>query len=313
MPRATHSSVTRDSSPADLKTLRGKLSSFRSRTADGWGTGILETDVAGDVAVTGKLPSIQPGDTVEVEGRWKAHPRYGDQFQVLSAVACEPQGAEGRVAWLAERLPNIGPQRARALVDAFGDKLWETIEEQPDWLASVNGITVAMARDIAEVYSRHKGERDAMIRLREWGLTNSQVGRCVDYWGCLDAVIRALSEDPYDLCVHIYGFGFVRADAIARKMGVPREAPTRIRACLDYVLADAQQAGHCYMSGKRLQEAAAQVLGIDKGVVGQHMLDSAGSGRLVRRGWRWYSRHIDMAEATCADRLRAMIGEDDGQ
>lgn len=295
-----------------LDTLRGELLNFRARTADGWGTGTVRVNgsapaYAREAEVTGKLVGCRAGDTVELEGRWHEHPKYGRQFKVQRALASEPDSDEGRVAWMCSRLPGLGAVRARALVQRFGDDLWRVIEQEPQRLAEINGITAKRAQQIAEAYASFAAERDCMVKLRGWGLTDNQVARCKDKWGSLPEVIAKLSADPYELCTSVYGFGFLRADVVARKMGVPLDAPARIRAGLEYVLDSARQQGHCYMAGRALQVEGAKLLGLDEGAVGKQIVLSAELGRVVKRGWRVYSRTVDRAERVVAERLREMM------
>lgn len=296
----------------DLETIRGELVSFQIRTADNWGTGTVRIDGSGpayerETTVTGKLVGCRPGDTVELEGKWHDHPRWGKQFKVRRAMVAEPDSDEGRIKWMASRLPNLGEQRAKALIERFGSELWTIIETEPARLVEVDGITAERAEGIAKAYVQFRAERDAMVQLRGWGLTDNQVERCVAHWKSLEKVLEHLTADPYELCVHIYGFGFRRADAVARKMGVPLEAPSRVRAGLEFVLDNARQQGHCYMAGAALQEMAAKELGVDKSLVGQQIVESAEIGRLVRRGWRVFANTVDRAEQLLADRLTQML------
>jgi len=297
------------------ETLRGELIAHRvaPNSSDHWGFGTLRIPPQGkvrarEVPVTGKLLGVRVGDQVELEGHWHDHARYGRQFKVKRCNVAELQG-EGVVRWMASRLPDIGEGRARELVDRFGEQLWDVLENEPERLLEVKGITSARLRAIREAYARHRDERDAMVQLRGWGLTDHQVGQCVGSWGELGRVLEKVQEDPYQLSTFVHGFGFVRADAVARKMGVPADAPTRIRAGLEFVLAEAASSGHVFVWGGALQKIAAgpKVLDLPPEVVGPQIAKSAELGRVVRRGARIYPTRLDKAEGACAEALRGLL------
>lgn len=192
------------------------------------------------------------------------------------------------------------------MVERFGEKLWETIENDPLALCAIQGITHQRATAIAEAYDAFKGERDSMIALRDWGLTDHQVSQCVGRWGDLPSVLAKLREDPY-LLGDVDGFGFERSDKIAQKMGVRRDAPARIAAGVDHVLAQGRQSGHCFVGGAALQRMAAELLGVDAKAVGRAIRASVDSGRLTLRGWRVYTPRLEAAEGRCADAVRALL------
>ncbi|NIR31692.1 MAG: hypothetical protein GWN84_20745 [Gammaproteobacteria bacterium] len=298
------------------ETLQGELLSHRVFGGDHWGFGTVRVRDKGgrrrDVQVTGKLLGVRVGDQVQLEGHWHEHPRYGLQFKVRRCNVAELSGAEGVVKWMASRLPQLGEGRARELVERFGEDLWDVVENDPDRLLEVQGITPARLQAICEAYARHRSERDAMVKLRGWGLTDHQVGQCVGAWGELDEVLRRLQADPYQLSTFVRGFGFVRADAVARKMGVPYDAPARIRAGLEHVLSEGANAGHVFVWGGQLQRMAAELLGVSPKAVGPQIARAAEEGRLVRRGARIYPSRLDRAEAQCAAALRGLLsaGED---
>lgn len=289
--------------------LKGELVAFRVKSAEGWGIGALRPEGEDEsVALVGKLVGAQIGDTVELEGAYCEHPRFGRQFKVRCCSVARPEGGDGIVKWLASRLPDVGAGRARALVERFGDRLWDTIERESARLTEVPGITTVRAEAIAAAYATHRAERDHMIALRSWGLTDSQVARCLDAWSCSlsDAVAR-IRQNPYELSQCVYGFGFKRADAVAIKMGIAHDAPERVRAGVEHNLEEACGEGHCYMAGAKLQDKTAALLGVDKLLVADAIKQSAQSGRLIRHGWRIYSQRMDAAERQCAEALRRLL------
>lgn len=309
--------------PKGTVTLRGELLKFTARADDGWGIGTIEVDGAAAKAAgaelfessfttgittaiiefTGKVAGAKPGTALELVGKWFEHPRYGRQFRVLQCVQDTPQTADGVVRWLAATLPDVGITRAQALLTHFGGDvaaLWHAIETNPALLTAVHGITEARATAISSAYAEHRGTRDSQIALRGWGLTDNQIERCLRRWKTLDAVVERIRENPYQLARYVDGFGFKRADEVAKAAGVAHDAPQRIEAGIAYVLELASYDGHCFMWGGALQKVAAEVLEVDAALVGRTIRRASAHKLVVRRGKRIYGAGFEALERKCA-------------
>lgn len=235
------------------ETLRGELLDFQIRTADNWGTGILQTKHdGGRIKLVGKVVGAVTGDTVQIDGDFEDHPKYGRRLKVKSCTVLLPSDVSGVVSWLAAKLPQISRRRAEELVGKYGvAKLWELLEASDvAELTSIDGITPERALLIVQAYHASKGDRDRMVQLRTWGLTDGQIGRVVQMWG-KDAE-EELKRNPYALISDVDGFGWERADVIARKMGLSLESPSRLAAGLMHVMREATQAGNCFVSSGKL-------------------------------------------------------------
>lgn len=290
--------------------LRGLFESFRVHTVTGWGTGTLRPADGGDpIAIKGVIVGGRPGDSVEFEGYWTEHATYGRTFAVVGCVPAAPASPDAVVAWMANKLPGIGESRARELLAHFGgvDGLWQVIESTPDRLAEISGITVERARDIQRVYLESAADRDHMIALRGWGLTDNQVSKCKDAWGSLPNVVGKIRANPYELCFKVDGFGFKRADVVARRVGIAADSVDRMVAGVVYTLENAIIDGHCYLWGGQLQRMAAGVLEVDAALVGKGIAEAWHRGHVVRRGKRIYSQRLERAEATCAAGIARLI------
>lgn len=288
-------------------TLTGELTAFRAVGSDGWGFGTLLTEREA-VSVVGKLVGVRAGESVELEGVWGEHPKYGRQLRVRKCTSVMPQTEDGTVAWLASTLPSVGPGRARALVERFGAQLWEIIHSDPMQLASVPGITPARVEEIRAAYLKHEADRDNMIRLRGWGLTDNQIARCLEEWKTLETVVERVRENPYQLADYVHGFGFERADKVATRAGVTHDSPARVLAGVRHVLGESRTDGHCYLRIGEVVRRSVALLGVERSAVGDALRAAISGRHMVRRGPRLYSCRIDGAENDCAHDLVRMMG-----
>lgn len=289
----------------EIVTIAGTLTAWRT-VKDGWGFGELRPAKGPTVAVVGSLMA-RVHDQVEVRGIWVEHPRFGRQLKVRECNRAVPDSAEGVIAWLSSTLPDVGATRARKLLDHFvtAAELWRVIESDPDALTAVEGITPGRAHEIKRAYMAHRSERDHMITLRGWGLTDSQIARCVNEWAGLDKVIARVHANPYDLAKFVHGFGFLRADKVAKRIGIAHDAPERLQAGVEYTLeTKGTDAGHCWLWGKSLQREAGVILEINNAqLLADAVRVAIQLGRIVRAASRYYPRRLAIAERTAAETI----------
>jgi exodeoxyribonuclease V alpha subunit len=294
---------------SDRVTLRGELVSFRRRSEDGWGVGVIDMGNLDHVEFTGKTLGAPIGSSVELTGTWIDHPRFGRQFRAMSCTVDRPSSSEGVIAWLASTLPDVGESRARVLLDHFGgvEALWHVIETCHARLCEVDGITTARAAAIHQTYIAHRDERDHQVALRGWGLTDKQIARCMNEWHSLAAVVERIRANPYALAEHVHGFGFMRADEVARAMGIKPDDPQRIEAGLVHTLRVASHDGHCWLWGGQLQRMAADLLRVGMDVVGNNIRNASAHRLIVRRGKRIYSAALETLEAKCSRGMQRLL------
>lgn len=291
----------------ELEVLRGQVASVKL-LKDGWGRAMVRAG-SGDaaVAVMGTVLGVDEGTTVECHGRWDVHPQYGRQFKASSISTVVPSSAEGAIAWIASKLPAVGRKRATELVELYGiPALWDVLEQEPERLVEVKGITAEAAEKIGQEYRRVKGERDEMVTLRGWGLSEYQITKCREAWK--GAVVAELRADPFRLAEVVEGFGFKRADEVARRMGTPSDHPSRIRACIVHMLREAEGAGHCYVVSGALVRIVSDELGLEGAIVARELGRAVGLGAVVQDGARIYSASTHRAEQGVARRALAMLG-----
>lgn len=298
---------TQARSTADLDTVRGELVSLRVVGDDFWSIAVVSSPAAGGVSVVGKLLGVRLGDTVEVLGFWSEHPKFGRQFKSQELRTVVPSEASGIVAWMASRLPQMGRTRAAALVERIGaEHIWNVIEQQPDRLLEVEGITPARRDEIVKAYAAHRGERDRMVWFKRLGFTDNQIGKVLAAWG--EKAEEILRDDPYRLASEVHGFGFLRADAIAIRMGLPLDSPARIRAGLVHILCEAESAGHCFVPWGKWAALAARELKLDERLIHAQMYAVIDSGMAMTLGPRVYTPAIAKAEDGVAAGVLRMLG-----
>ena len=292
-----------------METITGELKQHRVVGEDFWSLATIRT-ADGEVNAVGKLLGVQVGDSVEVEGEWSTHKKFGRQFRVTECRVTVPQTDNGVIAWLSMRLPNVGAARARALLDHFGGaaKLWRVIEREPGRLVEADGVTPERVDSIVDAYEQFREERDRMIRFRSWGMTENQVARMLAKWG--DEAEDKLRDNPYALADVVDGFGFLRADVIAQRMGVAKDNVGRIECGIRHTMKQAVGHGHVYVAtGKLVALAAEKVLRIDGDLVAEHLARMKKAGEFVQHGARTFTRKLNRDEKRCADGIRRLLSQ----
>ena len=283
-------------------TIRGEVLSTRVLGQEYWGrTSLLLTD-GSRVDMVGKILGYQEGDTVEADGRWDDHQRYGRQFKATRVKSVVPADASGAISWLCSYVPHFGRKRATDLVEAYGvPGIWDVIEQTPERLTEIRGLTEQRVAEVVAAYREHRLERDRMVRLRTWGLSDGQIARVLAAWG--ERTEEMLQSNPYQLD-DLHGVGFRTADTIAQRMGLPRTAPARIRAGARHILEQAAVAGHVYVPMGKLVGMTASLLEVTQEDVREHIQDL---DRAVRRASHVYLERYDRAESQVAQGIAALV------
>ena len=220
----------------------------------------LGTDTDDLVTITGTLPYIGEGDLVTVWGKWVHNPKYGRQFKVEQAEKQLPADKASMLRYLGSgTIKGIGPKIAQRIIDAFGEEAFDVIENHPDWLAEIQGITLKRAREISEEFKNKAGIRSAMLFFREYFGAVTTV-RIYKKWG--SSAVDVAKSNPYMLCEEIEGIGFERADRLAIKLGLALDSPDRLASGVKHLLTtNAHQNGHVCLPRERLVTGAAKLLG----------------------------------------------------
>ena len=218
------------------------------------------------VTVVGHAATISPGEWVTASGEWINDRTHGQQFKARFMRTSEPTSIDGIEKYLGSgMIRGIGPVYAKKMVKAFGEKVFDIIEAEPDRLREVTGIGAVRAKRITEAWADQKVVREIMVFLHSHGVGTARAVRIFKTYGS-DAV-QVMTENPYRLARDIRGIGFKTADAIAMKLGIEKTAMIRIRAGISYALTEAMSEGHCGLPTDQLIPLGVELLEVPKELV----------------------------------------------
>ena len=218
------------------------------------------------VTAVGILPYVGEGDTVTLWGTWVHTPKYGRQFKVAQYEKKLPTDATSILRYLSSRtIKGIGPKLAQRIVDEFGEDTLDVLENHPDWLAQIPGISMKKAKEMTDDFKAKEGIRSAMMFFRDFFGAALTV-RIYKRWG--GSAVDIAKENPYRLCEEIDGVGFERADRMAMKLGLGQDDMERMKAGVVYFLTyNAGQNGHVCLPRTKLVSGAATLLQVDAATV----------------------------------------------
>ena len=218
------------------------------------------------VTVVGHAASISAGEFISAGGGWVSDREHGLQFKAASVTATQPTTLEGIEKYLGSgMIRGIGPAYARALVRAFGDAVFDLIEQEPGRLREVTGIGHKRAQRIVAGWAEQKAIREIMLFLHAHGVGTARAVRIFKTYG--QDAIATISDNPYRLARDIRGIGFRTADQVAARLGIGKEAMIRVRAGLSFALAEATGQGHCGLPVAELTRAAAALIEVEAGLI----------------------------------------------
>jgi exodeoxyribonuclease V alpha subunit len=247
-----------------MNTLSGIIERITFHNAEN-GFAVLRVHVKGErdlVTVVGQVPRVVAGEYLEAAGTWREDPEHGRQFQAQTIKTAPPNSIEGIEKFLGSGLiKGIGPVYARKIVEVFGERTLQIIDESPTFLSEVKGIGRQRIQQIRESWKQQKAVRDIMVFLHSHGLGTARAVRIWKAYG--DLALEKVRENPYRLASEIWGIGFQTADQLAQSMGVDRQSPLRARAALRYALQELTQQGHCAFPRGGVLERTANLTEID--------------------------------------------------
>jgi len=250
-----------------MERIEGTIENFLFRS-EGNGFVVARLLQAGGrhCTVLGTMPGVEPGESLRAEGEWEHNPRFGRQFRIHSYETVQPATEEGIRRYLGSgMIRGIGPALANRLVDYFGAETLRVIEEEPERLREVPGLGEKRVAWILTAWEEQRHIRDIMLFLRSHNLPAHMAAKLYAQYG--ERAMAVLREDPYRLVAEVRGVGFLTADMLARELGVPVDAPARLRAGIQHVLEESTHAGNVFLPESLLIRRAARLLKVDAELV----------------------------------------------
>ena len=233
-----------------------------------------------EITCTGVFSAIAEGENIEVTGEYTDHPTYGRQFKVESFEERAPEDEEAIERYLGSgAIRGIGVALAARIVRRFKDDTFRIIEEEPERLAEIKGISERKAMEIAHQVNEKRDLRQAMIFLQQYGITMNLAVKIYNKYG--QEVYQILKENPYKLADDIEGVGFRTADEIAARIGIRSDSDYRIRSGVLYVLLNASGEGHTYLPQEELTKRASELLEVAPEYIEKHYMDLAIERKLI--------------------------------
>ena len=263
-----------------METVKGFIEHIIYRNADNGYTVLNLISGEEEITCVGFFKTMDQGETIEAEGDYTTHPVYGEQFKIERYKIVPPDDAVSIERYLGSgAIKGVGEALAARIVKRFGIDTYRIIEEEPERLAEVKGISERKAREIAVVVYEKRDAREAMTFLQKYGISNTLAIRIYESYGT--NLYGILKENPYQLAEDIHGIGFKIADEIASKIGIHTDSDYRIRSGILYTLMLAGAEGHCYLPQDILLKKAGELLGLESAVMEPHLGNLAMDKKLV--------------------------------
>ena len=289
-----------------MDTVKGYVEHIIFRNEDNGYTVFNLTNDDGEVTCVGNLHYISEGELVEVQGEYTMHQMYGMQLKVSSYEVKDPEDLMSIEKYLGSgAIKGIGAALAGRIVRKFREDTFRIMEEEPERLAEIKGISEKKAREIAVQVEEKKDMRKAMIYLQKYGITTTLAAKIYQYYG--QKVYKVLEENPYQMADDIQGIGFKTADEIAMHIGLHTYSDFRIRSGIIYTLQQSLTEGHIYLIRETLMHRASVLLEIEIPDMEKYLMDLAMEKKIILKegddGVRVYTSHFYYAELNTAKML----------
>jgi exodeoxyribonuclease V alpha subunit len=260
-----------------MESLRGYLTRIRYKSADFVVADFVPEGGGKSIVVVGPLPVAEPDEFIDIFGQEEETEKYGKQFSVVTAARVINDTPEGIGKYLEKEVPGIGPVKAKAIVDYFGEILSEVLSLYPGRLKEVPGIKEVTALRIIKAWKRDRIERQLAIFLARKGIGVCWTSKIYEVLG--GSSISLITSNPYIL-TRIKGLGFKRVDEIAKKMGYPGGNHERLVAGFRYLLEEAENDGHVFVPREILIQRAVKLVGVTPEVAEKCLQELAFEGRV---------------------------------
>ena len=255
-----------------MEEIKGYVEHIVYRNEDNGYTVFNLNNDDGDLTCVGKFHYIEEGELLELTGEYIVHKVYGTQLQVETSKVCQPEDKVSIERYLGSgAIKGVGPSLAGRIVKKFGGDTFRIIEEEPERLAEIKGISERKAREISSQLEDKKDLRKAMIYLQKYGISAKLAAKIYNHYGM--RVYKVMEENPYELADNIEGIGFRTADEIAARIGIHTDSDYRIKSGLFYTLQQAVGEGHIYLPQEELLRRARTLLEVEIDDIEKHVMD----------------------------------------
>ncbi len=239
--------------------VEGVIEEIIYRNEDNGYTILTVATDAEEITVVGTLFRTTIGERIVVKGNYNSHPIYGLQLKAEEFQCFMPQEQAGMEKYLSSgAIKGIGPSLAKKIVEEFGNETFKIIEESPDKLSVIKGISMKKAQEIARIFFEQKKMRQVIIFLQDFGVSLTYAVKIFNEYK--DKSIEIVKGNPYKLAEDIHGIGFKMADSMAYRVGIDRDSPERIMAGIKYTLNQASQEGHLFLEQGQVIEQSMELL-----------------------------------------------------
>ena len=262
--------------------LEGYVDKIVFRNAENGYTVLSLVNDETEMTCVGMFTFISEGEFIRATGNYISHQLYGEQFQVQTYEFKEPEDLVAMEKYLGSgAIKGIGNALAARIIRRFKNDTFRIIEEEPERLSEVKGISDNMAREIAKQFEDKKDMRGAMLFLQQFGITTTLAVKIYKEYGA--RMYQIVKENPYRLAEDIAGIGFKLADEIASKVGIGTDSDYRIKAGILYVLMQGSSAGHIYLPEEMLAARTAEMLGTNVADIEGHLMNLAMDKKIIIR------------------------------
>lgn len=266
---------------------------------------IMPEGSAGIASLIGRAPRVVAGEEFEARGVWEPNRDFGPQFKADELHLRRPDSLGGIERYLGSGLiEGIGEKYAKRIVEKFGPKVFDIIENESKRLEEVEGVGKKRRIEIRESWMKQKAIQGIMLFLHQHGISSARALRIYKTYG--DEAQAVLKENPYRLAQDIRGIGFKTADDIAYRLGVANDAPERIQAGMLHVLETAAQNGHCCFPEASVMAKTRELLGCAEDLVRAQMGALIEGGQIERHDGFLYLPHLRVAEQSIATRVKSL-------
>ena len=256
-----------------------------------------------ELTCVGMCKGLGQGENISAEGEYIEHPVYGRQFKIQTYDTVAPTDRAGMERYLGSgAIRGVGEALAARIVKKFGDDTFRIIEEEPERLAEVKGISERKAQEIAVQMEEKKDLREALVYLQQYGISNTLAVKIYNTYGM--EMYSVMRENPYRLAEDVSGVGFRIADEIAGRIGIHTDSDYRIRSGILYTLLQAVGEGHCFLPLELLLRRASELLGVSEENIRPQVDNLIMDRKLVAKGDAVFAAAYYYAELNCANMLR---------